>query len=380
MEHLRENLMYLFFTFLLIFISNIVFGSEIKRPKDLKNPVFYVGNQVYLKDNEIYFTVEIPEGSTYKFELRTATGLVINDRILCPREIKDTKSIIHSFPVSYGISAGRFNQDEAPVDVIVFGESHIFWKMVLENKVVPKKVRIIGLMKFEDCEGDDCTIESNWVQDWKILAVVPNDYVYGKIFNTTQMSKRDLKKITDFWLNYRPYKAGISQVRIKGFLNKQQALKFLNNNFKLSNNKQRIKEIKECRKLFYNTYKSKTVKHEKDKKYLSCLQRVYYEGHSPKNPNFMFFIKYSAYQLLLKLGEKNVSLDNSIQLMKQRKKQKKIYYRYMSYDNIAPPGTGQPIFEWIKTKNRNAECASEFPDQHYDNRNLIDIEKKSYSH
>ena len=37
------------------------------------------------------------------------------------------------------------------------------------------------------------------------------------------------------------------------------------------------------------------------------------------------------------------------------------------------PGLATPIFEWVKTKNRNDGCPADTPGQHYEQRPLIDV-------
>ena len=59
------------------------------------NPIFDFDRVKDLKKDELLFVVEIPQGSSYKLELRTASGNVINDRRLCPRKVlgKISKSL-----------------------------------------------------------------------------------------------------------------------------------------------------------------------------------------------------------------------------------------------------------------------------------------------
>jgi len=103
------------------------------------------------------------------------------------------------------------------------------------------------------------------------------------------------------------------------------------------------------------------------------LEQVHYEGFKPKHKDFEFLVRYSAYQYLLKLGETNVKMDNVYEKMAKRKSEGKTYYRYVSYDLPSPPGTGNPIFEWIKTVDQTIGCVDTNSKQHYEERPILDV-------
>ena len=114
------------------------------------SPVFFVPNAEPPEDL-LYFTVEIPKGSANKYEMRTATGQIILDRVLCPRQIPRTQKTVSTYPAHYGFSAGRFSVDQDPLDLLVFGNDQAFSKMVESGQVIPTKVRVLTVMLMEEC-------------------------------------------------------------------------------------------------------------------------------------------------------------------------------------------------------------------------------------
>jgi inorganic pyrophosphatase len=88
-------------------------------------------------DVKIY--LEIPEGSTVKYERDEETGQLTVDRLLFTPM---------AFPVSYGLVADTKGQDGDPLDALVF----------LSQPVIPGvvvKCQVIGLLEMEDEAGID---------------------------------------------------------------------------------------------------------------------------------------------------------------------------------------------------------------------------------
>src|SRR4026209_1753410 len=97
--------------------------------------------------------IEIPKGSTNKYELDKQTGLLRLDRILY--------SAVH-YPANYGFIPQTFAEDDDPLDVLG----------LCQEEVAPLtlvKGRAIGLM----------TMVDSGKKDHKILAVAVNDPEYN---------------------------------------------------------------------------------------------------------------------------------------------------------------------------------------------------------
>ena len=82
-------------------------------------------------------------------------------------------------------------------------------------------------------------------------------------------------------------------------------------------------------------------------------------------------MQYGTYQFYTaKLKKKDATMSDAAEKMMQRREGKKKHYRFVTTDSP----TGNPIFEFIKTKNRNNGCDEDFPDQHYESQKLIMIQ------
>lgn len=329
-----------------------------------------------LKDNELHFVSEIAQGTHKKYEFRTSTGRLFLDRVLCPRRIAGTDEMLQDYPTSYGISPGRFNIDRDPLDLIVLGSGEIYRSMAKAGKVKPRKVRVIGLMKFDECEKVPCTEEKHWTEDWKVFAVDPADKAYAKVKSAEDLPAAEKAKITGFYAHYKGAKKddkGVEhpQTRVTGYLTPEETWKIVNRDFKRMGKKERATEVKACEKLFLKVAKERPAP-TAGKEYLDCLQRVPNPLAQPGSKHFDFFLKHNAAALLLGLGEEKADPESAFALMEKRKQKGKSYYRFVSRDLPAPPGTGAGIFEWVLTKDRDAGCPEGWPPQHYLARPLID--------
>ncbi|MEM7385169.1 MAG: inorganic diphosphatase [Verrucomicrobiota bacterium] len=120
----------------------------------VRNNVFFVPEDP-LAGDELSFVVEIPKDSPMKYETRTATGQLFLDRELCPRQVLEEgkpAGWVHGYPAHYGFAAGRFNEDGDPVDLLVFGGDEKYEGMIRDRRVEPQTVRVIGLVKMEECD------------------------------------------------------------------------------------------------------------------------------------------------------------------------------------------------------------------------------------
>ncbi|MBN1115303.1 MAG: inorganic diphosphatase [Oligoflexia bacterium] len=326
------------------------------------NIVFYTP-EVKPGRDKLLFAVEIPRGSDRKYEFRTATGSLFLDRTIC--ENKSGKK----FPVNYGISPGRFNVDGDPVDLIVLGMEEEYKKQVESGKIVPRAVRVVGLVKMEECDHVPCQTDRDWEQDYKIIAVDIRDAGMKNIYNISDVNRKIKKEIVAFWSNYKGLKNGFPQTRVKngtrGFSSKYAALKFIKQ-FKYFDKNERDREINQCNKIYKAVLTDRErlseIQPEKNDPFIKCLGRTLYRGFFDDTKVTDFFIRYSAYQLLrFKLKNDEATVENSLKLMNKLKTENKKHYRFISFDKN---GTGNPVYEWVKTKDRGCR-------QHYDDLPLI---------
>jgi inorganic pyrophosphatase len=89
--------------------------------------------------------IEIPKGSTNKYELDKETGLLRLDRVLY--------SAVY-YPADYGFIPRTFCDDGDPLDVLVLGQEPVFPLTIVE-------ARAIGVMRMRDEKGIDDKIAAD---------------------------------------------------------------------------------------------------------------------------------------------------------------------------------------------------------------------------
>ena len=342
-------------------------AKEIKARAEF-NPVFR-GESVSLPDDEVFFVAEIPRGEVRKFEMRTATGQVIVDRTLCPRLVPGTQRRVDAVPATYGFSAGRFNVDGDPLDLVVLGREDLYSRMIRANRVTPQRVRIVGILRMEECEETPC-MEEDWENDWKILAVDPADPEFRDTRDVSELSEGRLDEFVEFWSNYKGLSGGHPQTRVRGTADRKAALA-MRNRSEVSSRRDRQKEVSRC-----DSHADELLERRvkilsqsappPDEKFVECLGRVFSPAFFKTQENYDFLIQYGAYQLLkLKLKAQEVTLPDALARMQELREGRETHYRFVATD--APlPGSGNLIFEWVKTKERNQGCGPDFPSQHYE--------------
>lgn len=131
------------------------------------------------EDLPLEFTsiIEIPTGSSVKYELDKATGLLKLDRILYSAVF---------YPANYGFIPQTFAEDDDPLDVLV----------LCQEPVAPLtlvKSRAIGLM----------TMIDGGKKDHKILAVAVNDPEYASFHEADELPVHRLAMLRRFFQDYK---------------------------------------------------------------------------------------------------------------------------------------------------------------------------------
>src|SRR5213593_2896742 len=93
--------------------------------------------------------VEIPKGSTNKYELDKDTGLLRLDRVLY--------SAVY-YPADYGFIPRTYCDDGDPLDVLVLGQEPVYPLTIVQ-------ARAIGVMRMRDEKGIDDKIVAVSVRD-----------------------------------------------------------------------------------------------------------------------------------------------------------------------------------------------------------------------
>lgn len=146
--------------------------------------------------------IEIPNGSSIKYEVDKETGAVVVDRILY--------SAMY-YPANYGFVPNTLADDGDPADILVLGELPLQAGSVI-------KCRLIGVLVMEDEAG----------MDEKLVAVPVSkiDPTYDGVNSLDDLPKSQLAKIKNFFETYKMLEPN-KWVKIKEFGNKAMATEIL---------------------------------------------------------------------------------------------------------------------------------------------------------
>ena len=121
--------------------------------------------------------IEIPKGSSNKYELDKMTGLLCLDRVL--------SSAVY-YPANYGFIPQTYAEDHDPLDVLVFSVEEIPSMCVCD-------ARAIGVMTMVD-DGDP---------DHKIVAVLANDPEYAEVQTAGDFPQHRFRMLRRFFEDYK---------------------------------------------------------------------------------------------------------------------------------------------------------------------------------
>jgi inorganic pyrophosphatase len=121
--------------------------------------------------------IEIPKGSTNKYELDKETGLLRLDRVLY--------SAVY-YPADYGFIPRTYCDDGDPLDVLVLGSEPVHPLTIVE-------ARAIGAMRMRDEKGGDD----------KIVAVSVRDPAFADYTDKDQLPAHILRQVKQFFEDYK---------------------------------------------------------------------------------------------------------------------------------------------------------------------------------
>jgi inorganic pyrophosphatase len=120
--------------------------------------------------------IEIPKGSTNKYELDKETGLLRLDRVLY--------SAVY-YPADYGFIPRTYCDDGDPLDALVLGQEPVFPLTIVE-------ARAIGVVRMRDEKGIDD----------KIVAVSVRDPSFADFQDKSQLPAHVLRQVRRFFADY----------------------------------------------------------------------------------------------------------------------------------------------------------------------------------
>lgn len=147
---------------------------------------------------EVYCLVEIPMGTSNKYEYDKELGVFKLDRVLY-------SSIF--YPTEYGIIPRTWCKDEDPLDIMVISSFSTFPGCLLV-------ARPIGLVRMID-SGE---------QDDKIIAVSKNDPRFKTYEGLNNLTPHFRKEIKDFFENYAKLQPN-KKIKVEGWSNREAAWK-----------------------------------------------------------------------------------------------------------------------------------------------------------
>ena len=121
--------------------------------------------------------IEIPKGSSNKYELDKSSGLLKLDRVL--------SSAVY-YPANYGFIPQTLAEDDDPLDVLVYCTEEIPPLCLCE-------ARAVGLMTMVD-QGQP---------DHKVIAVLPQDPIYAERTTVADFPKHIFKMLRRFFEDYK---------------------------------------------------------------------------------------------------------------------------------------------------------------------------------
>lgn len=141
--------------------------------------------------------IEIPRGSTNKYEVDKETGLIKLDRVSFTAQF---------YPFDYGFAPRTYWHDKDPLDVVVLTTYPLVPGILV-------KVRPVGVMVMID-SGDS---------DDKILAVPADDPRFNDVKDINDVNSHTKKEMQHFFETYKLLQKKV--VTVKGFENREQAMK-----------------------------------------------------------------------------------------------------------------------------------------------------------
>ena len=143
--------------------------------------------------------IEIPKGSSNKYELDKETGLLRLDRVLY--------SAVY-YPADYGFIPRTYCDDGDPLDVLVLGQEPVYPLTIVE-------ARAVGVMRMRDEKGVDD----------KIVAVSVRDPSFSEYTDKAQLPGHVLRQVRRFFEDYKVLEH--KQVVVEDMLGPEDAVRII---------------------------------------------------------------------------------------------------------------------------------------------------------
>ena len=148
---------------------------------------------------EIHGIVEIPRGSSNKYEFDLQHEVFVLDRVLY--------SPLY-YPCDYGWVAGTLSEDGDPLDILILGSQPTYPGCVVAS-------RPLGALAMTDEHGTD----------YKVLAVSCRDPRYEETRKLEDVSRHRLREIEHFFRVYKDLEE--KEVEVRGWIDLQQTYQII---------------------------------------------------------------------------------------------------------------------------------------------------------
>lgn len=149
--------------------------------------------------DEMNVIVEIPKGSSNKYEIDKATGLIALDR---------ANYSAAPYPCEYGFVPQTLWDDGDALDVLILATFPVLPGILVRS-------RPVGIMEMID-EGEN---------DYKVIAVPVDDKRWDDVQDIGDINAHTLKELQHFFETYKELKGKGNGVVINGFKGKEEAQK-----------------------------------------------------------------------------------------------------------------------------------------------------------
>lgn len=148
------------------------------------------------------FLIEIPQGSSVKYEVDEETGELVADRFLFTSEV---------YPTNYGSIKDTRAEDGDPADILVLSSQSVIPGCVIKGQV-------IGMLEMEDEAG----IDHKFVG----VPALGVDPIYGAWEDINDIPQAMRDRIKHFFETYKALEPG-KWVQVHNWIGKTEALKKL---------------------------------------------------------------------------------------------------------------------------------------------------------
>lgn len=148
---------------------------------------------------EVFSIVEIPKGSSNKYEFDLHHEVFVLDRVLYSPLF---------YPCDYGWVAGTLSEDGDPLDILILGSEPTFPGCVVAT-------RPLGALAMSDEHGTD----------YKVLAVSCRDPRYEETLTLEHVSRHRLREIEHFFRVYKDLEE--KEVEVKGWIDQEQTYRII---------------------------------------------------------------------------------------------------------------------------------------------------------